>query len=132
MFQTEYAFTLPRGFVDGEGNLHREGVMRLATAADEIVPLKDPRVQVNPSYLVIILLSRVIIRLGTLESINPKVIEGLFATDLSFLQGLYSRLNADEYGPRTVICPHCERTFSLEPETPGESPATPSESSARR
>ncbi|NTU80481.1 MAG: phage tail assembly protein [Chloroflexales bacterium] len=132
MFQTEYPFTLPRGYVDGAGNLHREGVMRLATAADEIVPLKDPRVQVNLSYLVIILLSRVVIRLGTLEGVNPKVIEGLFATDLSYLQGLYNRLNADESGPGTVVCPHCERTFALGHDDPGESLATPSASSARR
>ena len=77
--QTEFPFTLPRGYVDAEGNLHREGVMRLATAYDEIAPMKDPRVQANPGYLVIILLSRVITRLGTLEQINPKVIERLFS-----------------------------------------------------
>ncbi len=79
MLQTEYPFTLPLGYVDAEGNLHKEGVMRLATAFDEIAPLKDPRVQSNPGYLLVILLSRVITRLGTLEHINPKVIEGLYA-----------------------------------------------------
>lgn len=79
MFQTEYEFTLPCGFLDGEGNLHREGVMRRATAADEILPLKDPRVQKNPAYMVVILLSRVVTRLGGLSQINPKVIEDLYA-----------------------------------------------------
>ena len=79
MFQTEYEFTLPFGYLDGEGTLHREGVMRLATAADEILPLKDPRVQSNQAYLIVILLARVITRLGSLAQINPKVIEGLYA-----------------------------------------------------
>jgi hypothetical protein len=93
MFQTEFEFTLPCGFLDEEGTLHREGVMRRATAADEILPLKDPRVQKNEAYLVVILLSRVVTRLGALPAINPKVVEGLFATDLAFLQELYNRIN---------------------------------------
>ena len=88
MFQTEYEFRLPKGFIDKEGNWHTDGVMRLATAADEIVPLKDARVNKNPAYLVIILLSRVVIKLGSLESINPQTMEGLFAEDLYFLQKL--------------------------------------------
>jgi hypothetical protein len=96
MFQTEVEFTLPKGYVDGDGELHRDGVMRLATAADEILPLKDPRVQQNPAYLTIIVLARVIVRLGALPAINTKVIEGLFASDLSYLQGLYERLNGDD------------------------------------
>ena len=95
MFQTEVEFTLPKGYVDEEGVLHRDGVMRLATAADEILPLKDPRVQQNPAYLTIIVLARVITRLGSVPSINTKVIEGLFASDLSHLQALYERLNGD-------------------------------------
>ena len=95
MLQTEFPFTLPRGYVDKEGNLHREGVMRLATAYDEIAPMKDPRVQANPGYLVIILLSRVITKMGDLEYINPKAIEGLFAGDLAYLQDLYQRINED-------------------------------------
>lgn len=132
MFETEYPFTLPRGYIDQHGDLHREGAMRLATAADEILPLKDPRVQGNPSYLTIILLSRVITRLGTLEAINPKVIEGLFASDLAVLQDLYNRINSN--GPRTitVACPHCERSFEVEPDLMGESSATPLSSSGRR
>jgi hypothetical protein len=95
-FQTEIEFTLPKGYIDGDGVLHRDGVMRLATAADEILPLKDPRVQANPAYLTVIVLSRVIVRLGTLPDVNTKVIEGLFASDLSYLQALYERINGDE------------------------------------
>ena len=77
MFETEFKFTLPRGYVDMEGNVHREGVMRLANAADEIVPLKDPRVQQNPGYLTIILLARVVTSLGTLPAVDTKIIEKL-------------------------------------------------------
>src|SRR3954452_22395544 len=95
MFATEIDFTLPKGYVDQDGVLHTEGVMRLATAADEILPLKDPRVQQNPAYLTIIVLARVLTRLGSLPSINTKVVEGLFASDLGYLQALYERLNGD-------------------------------------
>ena len=83
--QTEHEFTLPQGYVDDEGTLHKEGRMRLATAADEIKPLKDPRVQSNSSYLTIILLSRVVTELGDLETVDPDVIESLFVTDLEYL-----------------------------------------------
>ncbi len=95
-FQTEIEFTLPKGYVDAEGTLHREGVMRLATAADEILPLKDPRVQQNPAYLTVIVLSRVVARLGSLPDINTKVIEGLFASDLNHLQDVYETFNGLE------------------------------------
>lgn len=95
-FQTEVEFELPRGYVDATGVLHRRGVMRLATAADEIVPLRDPRVQQNSAYLSIIVLSRVITRLGALTDIDPRVVEGLFASDLDYLQRLYERINAVE------------------------------------
>src|SRR3954470_3050464 len=95
-FQTEVEFTLPKGYLDGDGVLHREGVMRLPHAGDEILPLKDPRVQQNPAYLTIIVLARVVIRLGSLPDINTKVVEGLFASDLSHLQALYERLNGDD------------------------------------
>ncbi len=118
---TEFEFVLPRGYLDAEGNLHREGVMRLATAGDEILTLKDPRVQSNPAYLVVILLSRVITRLGSLEAINPKVIEGLFAADLAYLQEFYNRINRDGKTARKVVCPHCQQTFEAESESPGES-----------
>jgi hypothetical protein len=119
MLQTEFPFTLPRGYVDTEGNLHRQGVMRLATAYDEIAPLKDPRVQVNPGYLVIILLSRVITRLGDLAHINPKVVEGFFSADLAYLQDLYRRINENGHNRLTVSCPHCEQAFEVEIDEPG-------------
>jgi hypothetical protein len=94
-FQTEVEFTLPKGFLAGDGTLHRTGVMRLATAADEILPLRDPRVQDNPAYLTIIVLARVINKLGSLPDVNTKIIEGLYASDLGYLQDLYERLNGD-------------------------------------
>src|ERR1700746_3760917 len=93
MFQTEYEFTLPMGFVDANGTLHRDGGMRLGPAADEILPLKDPRVQSNEAYLILILLSRVVTRLGSVAQINPKVMEGLYSADLPFLPGFYNRIN---------------------------------------
>ena len=117
--QTEHPFTLPRGFLDVEGNLHREGVMRLATAYDEIAPMKDPRVQSNPGYLVIILLARVITKLGTLDQVNPKVIEGMFAGDLAYLQDLYRRLNDEGHNRVAVTCPHCEEAYEVELASPG-------------
>ena len=95
-FRTEIEFSLPKGYVDAAGNLHRKGVMRLATAADEILPLRDPRVQQNEAYLTVIVLARVIVKLGTLTDIDTGVIEGLYASDLSYLQRLYETLNAVE------------------------------------
>jgi hypothetical protein len=112
--QTEFPFTLPCGFVDAEGTLHRDGVMRLATAYDEIAPLRDPRVQNNPGYLVLILLSRVVTRLGSLQHINPKVIESLFAADLAYLQDLYQRINTYGHSRLLVACPHCQGEFEVE------------------
>lgn len=94
--QTEYDFTLPKGYVDRQGTLHRDGRMRLATAADEILPLRDPRVKANPAYLTIIVLSRVVTRLGVLEDVSPAVIESLFVQDLDYLQQLYARINGEE------------------------------------
>src|SRR4029434_11167405 len=105
--QTEFPFTLPRGYVDAEGNLHKDGVMRLATAYDEIAPMKDPRVQANPGYLVIILFSRVITKLGSLEHMNPRVIESLFSADLAFLQDFYRRSNASGHNQSAAHCPCC-------------------------
>ena len=96
MLITEVEFELPKGYVDKDGVLHREGVMRLATAADEILPLKDPRVQGNPSYLTIILLARVVTKLGELPDVNTRVVEGLFVEDLAFLQRLYASINRVE------------------------------------
>src|SRR5690242_21886859 len=99
-FRTEIEFTLPKGYLDEHGVLHRRGIMRLATAADEILPLRDPRVQQNPAYLAIIVLARVITKLGDLSTIDTKVVEGLYASDLDFLQRTYERLNGsdDEIG----------------------------------
>jgi hypothetical protein len=111
---TEFPFTLPQGLVDAEGVVHREGAMRLATAFDEIAPLSDPRVRNNPGYMVIILLSRVITRLGSLEFTNPKMIESLFAGDLAFLQDLYQRINLQGHSRLHVNCPHCKGEFEVE------------------
>ncbi|WP_088243113.1 hypothetical protein [Calothrix rhizosoleniae] len=93
MFQTEFEFTLPKGFLDTEGNLHRKGVMRLATAIDEISPLRDPRVKANPAYSTIIILSRVINCLGALSEVSPAIVENFFAEDLNYLQDFYRRIN---------------------------------------
>jgi hypothetical protein len=121
MFVTEHEFELPRGYVDAAGNLHRKGVMRLATAADEILPMKDPRVQGLPAYLIVILLARVVIKLGTLTEVNPGVVERLFAEDLAFLQDLYNRVNG--LAPRGVpaVCPRCGAAFDAEAPPPGGS-----------
>jgi hypothetical protein len=129
MFATEFEFSLPCGFLDEEGTLHKDGVMRRATAADEILPLKDPRVLKNEAYVIVILLSRVITRLGSVASINPKVIESLFATDLAFLQGLYNKIN--RYDDGGELCANCEKPLSAaranaEGARLGESSATPS------
>jgi hypothetical protein len=118
MLQTEIEFTLPCGFADAEGTLHRHGVMRRATAADEILPLGDPRVAKNPAYLVVILLSRVVTRLGELPAINPKVIESLYATDVAYLQDLYNDVNRLEAGP-PVRCPQCQHAFHTEARAAG-------------
>jgi hypothetical protein len=112
MFRTEVEFTLPLGYLDGDGTLHRDGVMRRATAADEILPMKDPRVQQNPAYLIVILLARVVTRLGVVAQITPKVIESLFSTDLAHLQALYNELNRME--PPAVTCPKCAHAFAIE------------------
>ncbi len=114
MFQTEFEFTLPCGYQDEDGALQRTGVMRRATAADEILPLRDPRVIKNPAYLVIILLARVITRLGAVDPITPKVIENLYATDLAYLQKLYNEINRLDEGGIAVTCPACQHEFSVE------------------
>jgi hypothetical protein len=111
---TEFAFTLPRGYLDGDGRVHREGVMRLATARDEILPLRDPRVRDNEAYLTVLLLSRVVTRLGVLSAVTPAVVEGLFAPDLAFLQDLYRRINQEGHTHATVTCPSCEHAFTID------------------
>jgi len=120
MLPTEFPFILPQGYLDTNGDLHQEGKMRLATAQDEIAPLRDPRVQRNPGYLVIILLARVIISLGTLEQINTKVIEGLFSGDLIYLQDFYQRINLNGHSRLLVACPHCQGEFEVETVPLGE------------
>ena len=112
--QTEFEFELPKGLLDKEGNLHRSGTMRLATAADEILPMKDPRVKQNPAYLSIIVLSRVITKLENLEIINPKVIEELFSGDLAYLQDFYQRINQNGNANLEIKCPKCDHTFEVE------------------
>jgi len=109
---TEHEFELPKGYVDESGTLHRRGVMRLATAADEIMPLKDPRVQALPAYLIVVLLARVVTRLGTLPQVSPKIVESLFTEDLAYLQGLYNRING--LAAPNVECPQCHHRFAAE------------------
>jgi hypothetical protein len=112
--RTEYPFTLPRGFVDEAGRLHRDGVMRLATARDEIMPQTDPRVRQNPSYLTVILLERTVTRLGSLPAVDTFVIENLFASDLAFLQDLYRRINQEGRTEAAVACPSCGHEFAVD------------------
>ncbi|HEX7332208.1 MAG TPA: hypothetical protein VF290_11965 [Pyrinomonadaceae bacterium] len=121
-FQTEVEFTLPRGYMDEGGMLHQQGVMRLATAADEILPLRDPRVQSNPAYLTVIVLSRVITKLGSLPDVNPRIVENLFASDVSFLQSLYQQINTNSNGNghKRVSCPNCNEEIEVEDHSLGE------------
>src|SRR5215213_3219849 len=114
MLQTEFEFTLPHGFVDEQGNLHRQGIMRRATALDEVASLGDPRVQANDAYLGILLLSRVIERLGTLDIVEPKLVEQLFAPDFAYLQELYTRVNALEADLIETQCPTCGTRLVLD------------------
>jgi hypothetical protein len=113
-FKTEFEFELPMGYVDKEGNLHKKGSMRLATAIDEITVLNDMRVQSNEAYVVIVLLSRVITSLGTLRGINTGVIENLFAADLTFLQEFYRQINESGHTRREFTCPHCSKPFEVD------------------
>jgi hypothetical protein len=105
MFQTEFEFTLPKGYLDEEGNLHRVGKMRLAKTIDEIAPLQDPKVQSNPAYATVIILSRVIVQLGMLEKVSPAIVENFFAADLNYLYNLYRQINdLDDVLPtRTIL-----------------------------
>jgi hypothetical protein len=119
--QTEFEFHLPRGYVDGAGTLHRIGTMRLATAADEIYPLNDPRVTSNQAYLVILLLARVITRLGSLRQVDTGVIEGLFSADLAYLQDFYRRINENGSTRIPATCPQCATRFEVEPLAAGGS-----------
>jgi hypothetical protein len=121
--RTEFAFVLPRGYVDASGAVHRDGVMRLATAKDEIIPQRDPRVRENEAYLTVILLARVITRLGSLGQVTTGTIEGMFASDLAFLQDLYRRINQEGHSQAAVTCPSCKHDFTIDLAggAPGES-----------
>ncbi|KPC73210.1 hypothetical protein ADL35_27795 [Streptomyces sp. NRRL WC-3753] len=112
--RTEFPFELPRGYVDDSGTVHKDGVMRLATARDELIPLRDVRVQENPAYLSVVLLGRVITRLGTLAMVHDGVVENMFASDLAFLQDFYRQINAEGHTRAAVECPHCSEPFEVE------------------
>jgi hypothetical protein len=112
--KSEYAFTLPKGLVDSEGNVHREGTMRLATARDEIEPLRDPLARQNEAYLGVLLLARVVTRIGDLTEITPEVVEELYAADFDHLQRLYERINTDGEAVGAVTCPHCSQAFEVD------------------
>ncbi|MGX1562328.1 hypothetical protein [Streptomyces sp. NPDC055509] len=112
--RTEFPFQLPRGYVDESGTVHRDGVMRLSTARDELVPLRDVRVQENPAFLSVVLLGRVITRLGTLPNVHDGTVENMFASDLAFLQDFYRQINAEGHTRAAVECPHCAEPFEVE------------------
>ncbi|WP_030862952.1 hypothetical protein [Streptomyces sp. NRRL F-2747] len=114
LLRTEFPFELPRGYVDDAGTVHREGVMRLSTARDELVPLRDVRVQENPAYLSVVLLGRVITRLGALPMVHDGIVENMFASDLAFLQDFYRQINAEGHTRAAVQCPHCSEPFEVE------------------
>jgi hypothetical protein len=118
--QTEFDFELPIGYIDPQGNAHRRGTMRLATAMDEITPLNDPRVKSNEAYLVIILLSRVVTRLEGLAALSTAVIENLFAADLAYLQSFYLQINETGRAVYAAACPHCGNTFEIDLTSLGE------------
>ncbi|MFF5126099.1 hypothetical protein ACFY41_04065 [Streptomyces syringium] len=112
--RTEFAFELPRGYVDESGTVHRSGVMRLATARDELIPLRDDRVRDNSAYLSVVLIARVLTRLGTIEDVHPGLVEDLFASDLAFLQDFYRRINAEGHTRAAVTCPACQESFAVD------------------
>lgn len=119
-FTTEFEFTLPKGYVDNEGNMCKKGTMRLATAADEILPMRDARVQQNPSYLTVILLARVVTRLEGVKVIDTHVIESLFTTDFAYLQNLYKEINEIEKPVFNAVCPECHKNVEVEVSLLGE------------
>lgn len=112
--RTAFPFELPRGYVGDDGTVHRHGVMRLATAKDELLPLGDFRVKENPAYLTIALLARVVTSIGTVDTITTGTIENLFASDLAFLQDLYRRVNTEGHTRAAVTCPSCEHEFAVD------------------
>jgi hypothetical protein len=114
ILRTTFAFELPRGYVDDAGTVHRRGVMRLATARDELVPLRDDRVRENPAYLTVVLLARVIESIGEITDIHVGIVENLFAADLAFLQDMYRRINSEGHTRAQVACPECQHSFVVD------------------
>lgn len=112
--RTEFDFILPRGYLDEDGVVHREGTMRLATARDELMPLYDARVQENVAFTTVVLLGRVITRLGALRSVTANTVERMFASDVAFLQDLYRRINAEGHTRMAVTCPECSHRFTID------------------
>ena len=112
--QTEFAFQLPKGHVDADGEVHRDGTMRLATARDEIEPLREVEVRQNQAYLTVALLARTVTRIGTVTEITPELVEGLFAADFDHLQRLYERINTDDEAVGVVACPSCAHEFEVD------------------
>ncbi len=110
--RTEVPFTLPRGFVGADGTLHREGVMRLATARDELEAIRDPAVRQHEAYLTVLLLARVVTRLGDVE-VTAEVIEDLLAADFLHLVRLFEQVNGDD-PVGVVTCPHCTEPFEVD------------------
>ncbi|MDX8034346.1 hypothetical protein SK803_29360 [Lentzea sp. BCCO 10_0856] len=112
--QTEFAFELPRGYVDDSGAVHKSGVMRLATARDELIPLRDDRVRENAAFLTVVLLGRVVVRIGSVTDVHAGIIENLFASDLAFLQDMYRRINSEGHTRSAVLCPSCGHGFEVD------------------
>jgi len=112
--RTEFAFELPRGYVDDSGVTHYSGVMRLATARDELIPLRDDRVRENSAFLTVVLLARVVTRIGDITDIHAGIIENLFASDLAFLQDMYRRINSEGHTRAGVSCPECGHGFVVD------------------
>jgi hypothetical protein len=111
--EPEFEFSLPHGYVDGNGRAQRHGRMRLATALDEIESVAHPKVEANEAYLPVVLLSRVVTQLGEFSDVTPAIIEGLYASDLAYLEDLYLQLN--DYAGMMVRtqCPQCGHEFTM-------------------
>lgn len=117
---TEFSFTLPRGYIDATERVHRHGVMRLATAKDEIMVQQERIVQENSAYGALVMLSRVISRLGSLNSVTPEQLEGLVLQDISYLREFYNRVNQQGNTHIPTQCPHCDAEFNMRLELAGE------------
>jgi hypothetical protein len=112
--RTEVPFTLPVGLLDGRGVVHRDGLMRLATARDELEPLRDAVVRGHAAYLSVLLLARTVTRIGTITEVTPELLESMYAADFDHLQRVYERINAAGDAVGVVDCPHCGRDFEID------------------